>query len=472
MELPALAVRAPDLGNTLARVSYLKSAGLQNKLLQSKIDSANTGLALRKEMLGDMGGDATGAGPDIGAAEAPGGAAQGPSRDLLQRYLAIDPEGGKAMIDGLDKLDARDLAAKKQQNENAMKLLLPLEFMPEAQRPMAFAQARAQAAEMGIPMEGVPEQYDPQWTQMAIMRGMTADQYISMKEKAKPKKGDLEPYFENGQMKYRPVYEAPYSAMGKLAEDKRLGRLDNTQYNQGIASMMKPVVQMNQTQETERSKAYGKNIGEYYAKTYVEMQQASRSAREQNARMDRLDQVLDQTSTGKGAETLTSIKAWGKRLGIDLSGLPGNVAPAEAAMALSNEMALQLRNPAGGAGMPGAMSDKDREFLVSMVPGLGQTAEGRKLLIQARKKVNERSIEVAKMARDYQRKHGQLDANFEEGLSSWAGANPLFSEAELTLREKARLPVVGTDEDYEKLAPGTYFTDANGESFQKPMGAQ
>ena len=51
-----------------------------------------------------------------------------------------------------------------------------------------------------------------------------------------------------------------------------------------------------------------------------------------------------------------------------------------------------------------------------MVPGISQTPEGRKLLIDARRKVNERSIVVAKMARVYAQRNGQLDAGFEDEL--------------------------------------------------------
>ena len=44
------------------------------------------------------------------------------------------------------------------------------------------------------------------------------------------------------------------------------------------------------------------------------------------------------------------------------------------------EFALELRNPSGGAGMPGAMSDADRNFLASIPPSLANTKEGRALI--------------------------------------------------------------------------------------------
>ncbi len=145
------------------------------------------------------------------------------------------------------------------------------------------------------------------------------------------------------------------------------------------------------------------------------------------------------------------------------------VAPAEAAMALSNEMALQLRNPASGAGMPGQLSDKDREFLVSMVPGLGQTRAGRKLLINARKKMNRRAQEVAARARAYLRDHGTLDTGFEDELADWAEENPLFTADDFTMRERARLPSPQTEAERDALPPNTYYVDPNGETRRTPL---
>jgi hypothetical protein len=99
---------------------------------------------------------------------------------------------------------------------------------------------------------------------------------------------------------------------------------------------------------------------------------------------------------------------------------------------LINEMALQGRNPAGGAGMPGSMSDKDLAFLQSIVPALGNTREANALLIDIRMRMLKRQAEVAELARRYKaNKDGRFDPDgFEDALKQWADANPLFSDAE------------------------------------------
>lgn len=173
-------------------------------------------------------------------------------------------------------------------------------------------------------------------------------------------------------------------------------------------------------QETEERKVVGKHYGEQF----TEIQKAGFNAQANNAKLDALGKALEGAYTGTGGQTVLAAKKAAKALGIDVEGVP----EAEAANAISREMALQLRNPAGGAGMPGAMSDADREFLVSMVPGLSTTREGNQLLIDYQKRVNTRTAEVAKLAREYRKEKGSLDEGFYDKLAEHSAKNPLFKE--------------------------------------------
>lgn len=175
---------------------------------------------------------------------------------------------------------------------------------------------------------------------------------------------------------------------------------------------------------------FAKELGKRFASQYDDLEKGAVQASNQNSQLDRLGMLLDQVDTGKFAGGIQSIKQAALGMGLDLEamGIKNDTGAAEAAQALSNQMALELRNPAGGAGMPGALSDKDREFLVSMVPGLTQTPQGRKMLIESRRRLNERSIQVAKLARDYVQQKGQLDQGFFEVLQQWSEENPLFGD--------------------------------------------
>ncbi len=189
-----------------------------------------------------------------------------------------------------------------------------------------------------------------------------------------------------------------------------------------------------------------KKVGGFFGETFNNLQNATLQNPKKRADLQRLDTLLDPAYTGAGGETVQAIKKAAQGLGIDL----GNVSGPEAAQALSNAMALQLRNPAGGAGMPGAMSDQDRNFLQSMVPGLSVTAQGRKLIVDYSQKLLEREDKVAQMARDYRQKPkaqggggGHMDEGFFNELAKYSAEHPIFTPADVQrLQAAASAPPV------------------------------
>lgn len=182
-----------------------------------------------------------------------------------------------------------------------------------------------------------------------------------------------------------------------------------------------PLVTIDNRQENATAKKIGEGLGE----EYVGLQKSAVSASQQLSKLDRMEQLLQGMETGKLTPAMTQIQALGESLGFQVDpSLPAK----QALEALSNEIALTLRNPAGGAGMPGAMSDKDREFLMSMTPGLARTTEGNRLIITTAKRIAKRSQEVAKMARSYKQKHGgNFDDGFFDELQAFSDKNPLFT---------------------------------------------
>jgi hypothetical protein len=150
------------------------------------------------------------------------------------------------------------------------------------------------------------------------------------------------------------------------------------------------------------------------------------------SKYQRLGQLLSNVNTGKFRGTTLELKAAAKSMGFDLNamGIADDVAPAQAARALSNLLALENRNPSGGAGMPGALSDKDREFLVQTIPGLENDPAAIGTMIDYRVRLERRSQEVARKAREYRRKHGKFDDGFFDELQEWSNKNPLFAEVD------------------------------------------
>ncbi|HEY6022132.1 MAG TPA: hypothetical protein VIY48_20365, partial [Candidatus Paceibacterota bacterium] len=172
-------------------------------------------------------------------------------------------------------------------------------------------------------------------------------------------------------------------------------------------------------QESEESKTIGKGFGEEYIST----QKAGQMANGKIARYQRLSQLLDGVNTGKLTPMGTELASAAQSLGLNVDPKLGNK---QAAAALSNEMALSLRNPSGGAGMPGALSDKDREFLTGMVPGIDKTPQGRKMMTDSAIALAKRDIEVARLMREYRMKNGHIDDGFYQQLQQYSDSHPLF----------------------------------------------
>jgi hypothetical protein len=186
-------------------------------------------------------------------------------------------------------------------------------------------------------------------------------------------------------------------------------------------------------QESAEKGVVGKGMGE----DYLDVIRAPKATRDRVAKLERADELLKGIETGKytayGLEVSKGLNSLGFPVGEDVGNL-------EAADALLKEYALSLRNPAGGAGMPGAMSDADREFLVKAAGSITNTPEGRKLMLETQRALLKRDEEVAKLAMDYRKNSPtkSIDEGFYEVLREYANKNPLFgklAEAQTSMQQ-------------------------------------
>ena len=216
----------------------------------------------------------------------------------------------------------------------------------------------------------------------------------------------------------------PGETQGSVVGGEKMPEILNPQVQAAkvaIARAGKPDINTQVTLKQEGEEA--KTVGKYYGEQYADVQKAGFNAQSKINRIDRLNQLLHGVDTGKLTPAGTELAGYAESVGLKIDKNLGNK---QAAQALASEMALELRNPAGGAGMPGAMSDADRQFLVSMTPGLATSPEGRKQITETVKKLAKREQEVAKLARDYRTKNGQINEGFYEVLAAHAAKNPLF----------------------------------------------
>lgn len=177
-------------------------------------------------------------------------------------------------------------------------------------------------------------------------------------------------------------------------------------------------------QSSAQARAGGTAVGRGFGEAYIGIQNAGLKAPQTIGLYNRVLDLADRVSSGRLAGIRTTIAEVAQEFGIDVEGLDDT----QAFRALSNKLALELRNPAGGAGMPGAMSDADRAFLAQSVPNLVNTPEGNKILAESAIKVAERDRDVAALAREYRKKHSEIDEGFFDELAAWSESHPLFQK--------------------------------------------
>jgi hypothetical protein len=232
-----------------------------------------------------------------------------------------------------------------------------------------------------------------------------------------------------------------------------------------------PGVSINMGQES----AFGKKVGETQGERYSGFLKGADDAQRTRDMLGLLGQSLDRSPyRGPFADFATDATRLGNQLGLNLA----DTSQAETARSLSHQMALMLRNPAGGAGMPGALSDSDRNFLVQSVPSLNNSPGGGKALIHVMTKLADRKTQIAQFADRYVQQHGMLDSGFDREVADWSAKNPLFTEQEKAalrsasassgLQQSGEIPTMRSPDEARRLPRGTKFRTPDGRILQVP----
>lgn len=151
---------------------------------------------------------------------------------------------------------------------------------------------------------------------------------------------------------------------------------------------------------------------------------SGRVARNNVTQLQILAPMLEKMPTGPIYNTMLNGAALFKQFGLDVGEIGRQVGPAQASEAILNRMALAVRNPAGGEGMPGAMSDPDREFLLRTIPNLSKSPDGNKMLIKIMTALEERKVNEATIVNKMQ--SANMNSNqIRDALSQYAQKNSL-----------------------------------------------
>ncbi len=176
--------------------------------------------------------------------------------------------------------------------------------------------------------------------------------------------------------------------------------------------------------QDDASKTYGTERAKDFAKQATTIAENASKSASMLSTVGALKSLYSDPNVvkGGGAEFTSGLKNAAASIGVDIKGLGAE----QAIASIANKMAIDLRSTGDGGGMPGALSDGDRKFLVGMTPGLSKTPEGRALIMEAQEAVAKRQIEVAKLATQYEQQHGKLDIGFQQQVQAMSDANPLF----------------------------------------------
>jgi hypothetical protein len=245
------------------------------------------------------------------------------------------------------------------------------------------------------------------------------------------------PGFTPGQPTPSPVQGMPMpSPKPEMSDAERIQRLPaykraalkdaylnkNPKFAEMLDEALDPGKKGRESYDTE----FAKNV----VRDFDKINDAGRSALTKLGDYDVLEALVKNPNVlqGPGAEKFSvPLRRAAEFMGIKTEGLP----PTQLFQSLVNKLALEARNPSGGAGMPGSMSDADREFLRTMVPSLSNTPEGNAALIQIHRRIAQRDIEVSRAAINYAKNNGgRLDLGFYDALAQWSQAKPMWSDKE------------------------------------------
>lgn len=171
-------------------------------------------------------------------------------------------------------------------------------------------------------------------------------------------------------------------------------------------------------------KEYDKVLNKAEAERFINYQKAGQSANSALQSLDVLERAMRDSNfySGPGAERFALPL---RQAQAAFGGDPKAAASMETFRATASKAALDAMGGSLGSGF----SNADRDFVLNQVPNLSNTVDGNKQLIEASRKIRQREIDIAKMARDYARRNkGRLNAGFDDELADFAAKNPLFKQ--------------------------------------------
>lgn len=219
---------------------------------------------------------------------------------------------------------------------------------------------------------------------------------------------------------YKPLFSAPNKPEPKTSSIQEFDLAKQQGYPGNITQWLleqKRAGASNVNVDLKQEGAYRAAQGKEFSDFMAGVNKAGFTAPAQIRKLERMEQLLSGVDGGKLAPTGLDISSAANSLGIKLDPRLGNK---EAAQALAREIAGGFRQPGTGP-----MTDKDFDNFLMQVPDLSKTAEGRKQITATMKAALARDMALAKKAREYEKRHGQVDSGFMDEAAQFIAENPV-----------------------------------------------
>ncbi|WP_156460218.1 hypothetical protein [Mesorhizobium sp. Root157] len=170
-------------------------------------------------------------------------------------------------------------------------------------------------------------------------------------------------------------------------------------------------------------KAYDSTVGGGYGKRFLGIQEEAQGAQRALNALQVMEGAMSDPGfySGVGSGSVMQLKRAATALGMDA----GGVDSIETFNAMTKQSALDAMGGSLGTGF----SNADRDFVIDQVPNLANTPQGNQALVTIQRKIAQRKIDMANLARQYAEGNGgRIDVGFDDYLAKWAEQNPLFPE--------------------------------------------
>jgi hypothetical protein len=171
--------------------------------------------------------------------------------------------------------------------------------------------------------------------------------------------------------------------------------------------------------QSPANQAQATDISKGFAKVYETLREKATDTSSLAGKYRQINQLLGDFEGGKLSPLMTDIASSANSLGFQIDKkLPNKEAARNIVATMMGDFKSML---------PGAMSDADRRFLMSIPPSEANSASGRAKILAIQEKLAERSVEEHQIANRWIQKHGRLTPEFEQQLNNWRRSTRMFA---------------------------------------------